>query len=310
MLTFWSLDSDWFRLETLDDSLQPTIDMLLNLSVFMYFGAVCPWPLFLNQPKPPITITLDPIIPLYRLIPLGILILILRRLPVVYAMHWKIPQIEEKQQALFVGFFGPIGVSAVFYLYVSKEFLAGITVPGSRGEEVMRDDVSRLSDTMEVIIWFLAICSIVHFPLCEPLDTLLTFLQVVHGLSVPLGKLGYHLPRTISKAMDSQSRDIDEPAPFHIRQRIADGEQHLHQRKAPRLTTRVPAPGEMTPLRPVFRLGGTPMKTGLNEQEDTNAPQEPGRTAPEMDSPSSTQRTGEHVDGMMELGQTTGKEEK
>ncbi len=28
--------SDWFRLETLDDSLQPTIDMLLNLAVFMW----------------------------------------------------------------------------------------------------------------------------------------------------------------------------------------------------------------------------------------------------------------------------------
>ena len=33
---------DWFRLETKDDSLQPTIDMLLNVSVFMWYGAVCP----------------------------------------------------------------------------------------------------------------------------------------------------------------------------------------------------------------------------------------------------------------------------
>jgi NhaP-type Na+/H+ or K+/H+ antiporter len=32
---------DWFRLETLDDSLQPTIDMLLNLSIFIWFGAIC-----------------------------------------------------------------------------------------------------------------------------------------------------------------------------------------------------------------------------------------------------------------------------
>lgn len=29
---------DWFRLETMDDSLQPTIDMLLNVSIFMWFG--------------------------------------------------------------------------------------------------------------------------------------------------------------------------------------------------------------------------------------------------------------------------------
>ena len=30
------LHSDWFRLETLDDSLQPTIDMLLNLAIFIW----------------------------------------------------------------------------------------------------------------------------------------------------------------------------------------------------------------------------------------------------------------------------------
>ncbi|MCJ1430621.1 hypothetical protein MMC29_008539, partial [Sticta canariensis] len=136
---------DWFRVETLDDSLQPTIDMLLNLSIFMWFGAVCPW----------VTFVKNDVIPIYRLVPLGVLILLFRRVPIVYAMHWKIPQIEEKQQALFVGFFGPIGVSAVFYLYISLEFLAQVTVDG-----VMRNDASRLAEVMRVVIWFLAMCSI------------------------------------------------------------------------------------------------------------------------------------------------------
>ena len=72
-------------------------------------------------------------------------------------MHWKIEQIEEKQQALYVGFFGPIGVSAVFYLYVSLEYLNGITVNGT-----LRDDVSQLEEVMTVVVWFLAICSIVR----------------------------------------------------------------------------------------------------------------------------------------------------
>ncbi len=149
---------DWFRLETLDDSLQPTVDMLLNLSIFMWFGAVCPWGTFLH----------NDVVPIYRLIVLGILILIFRRLPIVFALHtfqWsKIWQIEQKQQALFVGFFGPIGVSAVFYLYVSLEFLRQITVDG-----VIRADAERLEDVLTVVIWFLAICSIVRrnppFPL-------------------------------------------------------------------------------------------------------------------------------------------------
>lgn len=59
---------DWFRLETLDDSLQPTIDMLLNLSVFIWFGAICPWVMF----------RVNDVIPLYRLCFLGVLILLLR----------------------------------------------------------------------------------------------------------------------------------------------------------------------------------------------------------------------------------------
>ena len=140
---------DWFRLKTKDDSLQPTIDMLLNLSIFMWFGAVCPWTSFAH----------NDVIPIYRLIFLGILILLFRRLPVVFALHWKIWQIEEKQQALFVGFFGPIGVSAVFYLYISLEFLGAITVDG-----VVREDAARLEDIFTVVIWFLAVCSIVSDP--------------------------------------------------------------------------------------------------------------------------------------------------
>lgn len=59
---------DWFRLETLDDSLQPTIDMLLNLSIFMWYGAIAPWAMF----------AANNVIPLYRLVPLGVLILLFR----------------------------------------------------------------------------------------------------------------------------------------------------------------------------------------------------------------------------------------
>lgn len=138
---------DWFRLETLDDSLQPTIDMLLNLAIFMWFGAVCPWPLFLNN---------GGIIPVYRLIVLGVLILLFRRLPVVFGLHKFIHQIEEKRQAIFVGFFGPIGVSAIFYLYITVEFLHTVEVDGHT-----REDAQRLADTVMVVVWFLAICSIV-----------------------------------------------------------------------------------------------------------------------------------------------------
>jgi NhaP-type Na+/H+ or K+/H+ antiporter len=137
---------DWFRLETLDDSLQPTMDMLLNVSIFMWYGAVCPWSSFLN----------NSVIPLYRLVPLGIMVLLFRRLPWVFAIHKYIPQIEEVRQAIFVGFFGPVGVSAVFYLYITLEFVKTLEVDG-----VIRADVEDLAETTLVVVWFIAICSIV-----------------------------------------------------------------------------------------------------------------------------------------------------
>ena len=140
------INSDWFRLETMDDSLQPTIDMLLNLSVFMWFGAVCPWSSFLN----------NSVIPIYRLIFLGILILLVRRLPIVFAMHKGIHQIELVSQALFVGFFGPIGVGAIFYLSISLEFLREIKVNGE-----IPEDVQQVIETIQVVVWFLVVCSIV-----------------------------------------------------------------------------------------------------------------------------------------------------
>jgi sodium/hydrogen antiporter len=137
---------DWFRLETLDDSLQPTVDMLLNVTIFMWYGAVCPWTSFLN----------NPLVPLGRLVPLGICVLLIRRLPFVLAIHKLIPQVQGIRQAIFVGFFGPIGVSAIFYLYVTLEFLHTLNHGGEA-----RSDIRDLGDTVYIVVWFMAICSIV-----------------------------------------------------------------------------------------------------------------------------------------------------
>ncbi|RMZ91179.1 hypothetical protein DV736_g1575, partial [Chaetothyriales sp. CBS 134916] len=133
---------DWFRLETEDDSLQPTIDMLLNISIFVWFGAVAPWHTFRGSN----------VIPIYRLIPLGILILLFRRVPMVMLFHKQIPHIQQFQQALYVGFFGPMGVSAIFYLYVSIEFLNQVLLDGK-----VRTDALQLQEVMRVVVWFIKV---------------------------------------------------------------------------------------------------------------------------------------------------------
>ncbi|CRG83190.1 Na(+)/H(+) antiporter 1 [Talaromyces islandicus] len=220
---------DWFRLETMDDSLQPTVDMLLNLAIFMWFGAVCPWASFAN----------NDIIPIYRLIALGILILLFRRLPVVLAMHKYIHQIEQFSQAAFVGFFGPIGVGAIFYLSVCRQFLL---------EEMMvdgeiRDDAKKAADAAYLVVWFLVICSI-----------------VVHGLSVPLGKAGYHIPRTISSAL-SENEPIRIPSRNNTHSTattpVLPGLRYNRNRNRNRGRDAQQQHSERDmPARPVFRIGG------------------------------------------------------
>ncbi|KAM0251330.1 hypothetical protein ACHAQJ_008225 [Trichoderma viride] len=162
---------DWFRLETLDDSLQPTIDMLLNVTIFLWYGAYIPWTDFRH----------NDLIPIYKLVPLGILVLLVRRLPWVFGLHKWIPQITERHQALFVGFFGPIGVSAVFYLFITLEFIEKFL---SDEDGNPRSDVKDLGEMVKLVVWFLTVCSV-----------------VVHGLSIPLGKIGYLMPRTISRVL-------------------------------------------------------------------------------------------------------------
>lgn len=163
----------------------------------------------------------------------------------MFALHKFIPQIEEKRQALFVGFFGPIGVSAVFYIYISLEFFETITVDG-----VIREDAERLSGTLYVVVWFLAICSI-----------------VVHGLSIPLGKFGFYLPRTISRALTTESND--EPAPFRISDREVSIAGLLRERRRRHNGSGTPTPASasrvsVVPERHIQRIGGTVIRDGQN----------------------------------------------
>ncbi|OIW27537.1 hypothetical protein CONLIGDRAFT_436831 [Coniochaeta ligniaria NRRL 30616] len=258
---------DWFRLETLDDSLQPTIDMLLNVSIFMWYGAVCPWSSFVH----------NSVIPIYRLIPLGIMVLLFRRLPWVYAIHKFIPQIEEVRQAIFVGFFGPVGVSAVFYLYITLEFVRTLEVDG-----LVRPDVEHLAETTLVVVWFVAIVSI-----------------VVHGLSIPLGKLGFYLPRTLSRGLHSPTDGHELTPPFSLGNRVST---FIHGRGRSRRNseeTSTPMTGQSTSSRPVYRIGGTviPKRSGSpvlttrqrtarnGDVHDTDPDSSPGTPGPTSMSP-------------------------
>ncbi|KAK5045018.1 hypothetical protein LTR84_010166 [Exophiala bonariae] len=253
---------DWFRLETADDSLQPTIDMLLNISVFAWYGAICPWALFRT----------NDVIPLYRLVFLGILVLLFRRMPMVFAFHKKIPEIEQLHQAAFVGYFGPIGVSAVFYLYVSIDFLRQIHAEGE-----LREDLVRLEEVMRVVIWFLAICSI-----------------VAHGLSIPLGKMGFYTGRTMSQAL-SIERESESRSTGLGQGQATGGRGYLVRRRRGHGNQ----DPEQTPRAEVFRIGRPTLAAGSGEEDgiEMSSSEEPSRPVRFIDSgpPTGSQTPVEEV---------------
>ncbi|KAL1929677.1 hypothetical protein VTP01DRAFT_1815 [Rhizomucor pusillus] len=153
---------DWFRKETEDAHLMEVIDMLLNLSIFVYIGATMPWSLFGDSSLQ---------MTAWRLVVLAILVLFLRRLPFVIATYKWIPALNNWRQALFTGWFGPIGVGAIFYYTVAIENLE-TDGPHAHARAVV-----------EPIVYFMVLASV-----------------IVHGITVPLFHIGTFTKRTLTKS--------------------------------------------------------------------------------------------------------------
>ncbi|SGY40208.1 BQ5605_C003g02337 [Microbotryum silenes-dioicae] len=140
---------DFFRIETEDETFQDVIDSLLNASIFIYIGTIIDWSAY----TPPY---LTP----WRMVLLALCLLAFRRLPWVVVLQKFIPAIPSHKQALFTGFFGPIGVSAIYYA-----ILAFNEVPEERAV---------LRALIIPVVLFIAFSS-----------------TLVHGISIPVSKFTY-----------------------------------------------------------------------------------------------------------------------
>lgn len=103
---------DWFTDQTKESQLQPVVDSIFNSTFFVLFGAALPWQKFKE-------------IGLGRLTGLAGLLLLFRRLPAV----WVFGPLKEKKERLFAGWFGPIGVGAIFYSISSSIILESRNCP-------------------------------------------------------------------------------------------------------------------------------------------------------------------------------------
>lgn len=125
---------EWFVLETRESRLQEVTDSIFSTSFFVFFGSRIDFT----------RITIPVIVS-------SILIICLRRTFPCLLLSKFIPQVRTKREALFIGWFGPIGVAALFYALLIDRILNTLTI-----------------DFVSVVVLFSVI---------------------IHGLTVPLFKL-------------------------------------------------------------------------------------------------------------------------
>ncbi|KAJ2612877.1 hypothetical protein H4S08_002501 [Coemansia sp. RSA 1365] len=115
-----------------------------------------------------------------------ILVMLLRRLPALMASYKLIPAVRTWQDALFAGWFGPIGVSAIFY---SVETIKQL-------EEHEDSNGGRVAEIVYPIV-----CAIVFGSV------------LVHGVTIPLVLMGKRVKTTISLSATNMRSQPSNPPP-------------------------------------------------------------------------------------------------
>ncbi|KAK4200433.1 putative Na(+)/H(+) antiporter [Triangularia verruculosa] len=175
----------WFTQKTEDSHVSNVIDLLINLTYFIYFGTIIPWEDF-N----------DHAIGLYawRLVVLAIFVILFRRIPIMMALKPVIPDLKTWREALFAGHFGPIGVGAIFVAMLARaELETESPIPLTK----LPDPGTPHYDLIRVvwpIVAFLVVASI-----------------IVHGSSIAVFTLGKHI-NTLSITMSYTQANEDGPS--------------------------------------------------------------------------------------------------
>lgn len=133
-----------FNKATEDSVFANVVDLLFNCTAFIYIGAIIP---FSDFSKHGLTV--------WRLIVITILILLFRRLPVMLAVYRWIPDIKTFREALFTGWFGPMGVGAIFISTLARHHIPHPEEDGDTSQ------VDLLQETIVPIVAFLVLSSVV-----------------------------------------------------------------------------------------------------------------------------------------------------
>ncbi|KAJ1993695.1 hypothetical protein GGI25_001586 [Coemansia spiralis] len=155
----------WFTEETKQAHFQDVLDTVFNFTFFIYLGAIIPWKKLAEGME---------MLTTSRLVAAAVLIILFRRLPMTLAVTRLTPAIKTFREAVFAGWFGPIGVGAVFYAMVAYEELQDEAFDGLAVKEYL-------------------------FPIVYTLVTASVF---VHGVTIPF----YHIVNAVPNATAAVSR--------------------------------------------------------------------------------------------------------
>jgi NhaP-type Na+/H+ or K+/H+ antiporter len=147
----FSWDGDEFMDKNDESHIHGVVDMVFNISFFVIFGAVIPWAAFAAFPQ------------WWRLPLAASLLLVFRRLPGVFLLRRLIPALQTRKEAFFAGWFGPMGVGAIFFAIQARDLL---------GPKALMDNDPALGmyvDQIFPIVSFVVLSSI-----------------FIHGITVPL----------------------------------------------------------------------------------------------------------------------------
>jgi sodium/hydrogen antiporter len=223
----------WWRRKTEESHVSDAINLLLNLTYFVFLGSMIPWSSF-NKP--------DLHISAWRLVAGTVLIFILRRLPVIMLLKGVIPDIKTWREAFFFGHFGPVGVGAIFSAALissepGKTGIAGNLLKPTPG------------DPMQISLWpvvtFVVLCS-----------------SIVHGSSIPLFKFAKHI-NTLTITMSYTAGNEDGPGWINRLPRITTPSSSQGRT--------LPDTGEYPPVSlPTVGIPGALLRRQIGEDSDSN----------------------------------------
>jgi len=175
----------WFGEKTEESHVSNVIDLLLNLTYFVYLGTIIPWEQYNSGVEG---------LYVWRLVVIAILVIFFRRLPIMLALKPFIPDVRTWREALFAGHFGPIGVGAIFVAILARaELETGEPVPLAHlpSSDAPEFDLIYL---VWPIVTFIVISSI-----------------IVHGSSIAVFTLGKRI-NTLTLTMSYTAAPEDGPS--------------------------------------------------------------------------------------------------